>query len=449
MKPVVPSKSWELALGARPAPHTHMHYAGVASTAFVRIDQPRPVLVGDRSAAQPEVGTRRKIWDLDGSLHCSVIGTCLTAGELRALVRKFHAPLGEKPTDHELHTIAVSALTHRDLLAKQIQKALDRSHASCIRHFAEAKSADDLRHLWNEARQAGDIPGAYWAVLTHPRASDALVRQTFGDVHMLSHLVGAANRADIRRLHQLEEEKAALEETLARQQAQLRDGIVARDAKIRELNAALSARIEQQSHVAAASQSYPASEIGTLHALVADLRKLLDREVQRRERAEKRAEELATTHGKSEHARLLLEEEAAALRAELDAAEAQLATTGTEEEMTDNLDLTGITILYVGGRPHQVARLRLLVGQASGQLIDHDGGIEERPDLLAGLVSRADAAFFPVDCISHRAALLLKRLCQQSGKPYVPLRSASVASMLRALRSPDLSLTASSRSAAE
>jgi hypothetical protein len=450
MKPVVPSKSWGLTLGARPIVDAHgMHFAGVASTAFVRIDKTRPVLVGGRSAAEPEVATRRKIWDLDGSLHCSVIGTCLTTGELRALVRKYYAPLGEKPTDHELHTIAVSALSRRDLLAKQLQKALDRSHASCIRHFADAKSPDDLRCLWNEARQAGDIPGAYWAVLTHPRTSDALVRQTFGDVHMLSHLVGAANRADIRRLRQLEDEKALLEEKLARQQAQLRDSIVARDAKIRELNAALSARIEHQSYAATPANLDQASELGTLHALVADLRKLLDREVQRRERAEKRAEELAAASGKSEHARLLLEEEAGALRAELDAVEAQLASTDTGEEMTDNLDLAGITILYVGGRPHQVARLRLLVGQASGQLIDHDGGIEERPDLLAGLVSRADAAFFPVDCISHRAALVLKRLCQQAGKPYVPLRSASVASMLRALRSPDLSLIASSRSAAE
>ena len=134
----------------------------------------------------------------------------------------------------------------------------------------------------------------------------------------------------------MEDEKALLEEKLARQQAQLRDSIVARDAKIRELNAALSARIEHQSYAATPANLDQASELGTLHALVADLRKLLDREVQRRERAEKRAEELAAASGKSEHARLLLEEEAGALRAELDAVEAQLASTDTGEEMTES-----------------------------------------------------------------------------------------------------------------
>jgi hypothetical protein len=261
---------------------------------------------------------------------------------------------------------------------------------------------------------------------------------------MLSHLVGAANRADIRKLHQLEEEKAALEEKLARQQTQLRDGIVARDAKIRELNAALSTRIEQQSR-AASAEAAPLDQ-AVLDGVIADLRKLLDRETARREHAERRAEELAQSLHKNERAKTSAHEELAALRAELDATEAQFVATG-DDAAAEPLDLAGATLLYVGGRPHQIAKLRALVEEASGTLIHHDGGIEERPDLLPGLVSRADAAFFPVDCISHRAALLLKRLCQQAGKPYVPLRSAGVASMLRALRLMNLGTAA--RSAAE
>jgi hypothetical protein len=424
-----------------------LHPINLAATALVHVGKPPRGLIGGHPVSEPEIMTRRKIWDLDGSLHCSVIGTCLTTGELRSLVRKFHAPLGDKLSDHELHTIAVSALSHRDLLAKQIQKALDHRHAACIRQFAKAESIDDLRSLWSEARQAGDIPAAYWAALTHPRTTDSLIRLVFGDVHMLSHLVGAANRADIRRLHQLEEEKASLEDKLARQQTQLRDGILARDGKIRELTTALSAQIGQRSDTHRTAEND--SEIGTLHALVADLRKLLDREIQRRERAEKRNEELTAASVRHERRRVALEEEAAALRAELEAVETQFTATQSDDTLSDGLDLAGATLLYVGGRPHQIARLRAVIEQSSGHLIHHDGGIEERADLLPGLVSRADAAFFPVDCVSHRAALTLKRLCQQSGKSFVPLRSASLASMLRALRSDESGLIASSRSAAE
>ena len=76
-------------------------------------------------------------------------------------------------------------------------------------------------------------------------ATDALMRRAFGDVHMLSHMVGAANRADIRRLRQLEEENAALSAKLDAQQRQLRDGFIARDEKIRLLNEALSRALAQ------------------------------------------------------------------------------------------------------------------------------------------------------------------------------------------------------------
>ena len=45
-----------------------------------------------------------------------------------------------------------------------------------------------------------------------------------------------------------------------------------------------------------------------------------------------------------------------------------------------------------------------------------------------------DVVVFPVDCISHHAAQIAKTQCQQADKRLVPLRSASVTSLLAALR---------------
>ncbi|HEX4366020.1 MAG TPA: DUF2325 domain-containing protein, partial [Rhodopila sp.] len=56
---------------------------------------------------------------------------------------------------------------------------------------------------------------------------------------------------------------------------------------------------------------------------------------------------------------------------------------------------------------------------------------------LPGLVSRCDFALFPVDCISHDAANATKSLCRQAGKRFIPLRSASVTSLLAALQAPE------------
>jgi hypothetical protein len=434
MKPEGRLATWDLEAAIRRPHFDCIEHKGAAAIVLAQFNRGRVALL-HRSPPRPDTrpATPRKIWEMDGSLHCSVIGTCLTSGELGALIGKFHPPLPAKPSDHTLHTIAVSASGQHNLLSKQIQKALDRRHAAALRQFGAAKSNEALRGLWAKARQAGEIPGGYWAILTHPLTSEALLREVFGDVHMLSHLVGAANRADIRKLHQLEGEKAALEAKLARQEAQLRDGILARDAKINELNKALSHQIERQSSGTAQSTNDRSSETAVLHGVIVDLRKLLDREMRRREKAEKRAEELGQTSQRAERARGAMTEELATLRGEIDALEAQLAGE-LPEAGEERFDLAGATLLYVGGRPHQVARLRMIVERASGCFIYHDGGIEERPDLLPGLVSRADAALFPVDCISHGAAQMLKRLCQQAGKPYMPLRSTGVAAMLRALR---------------
>lgn len=387
-------------------------------------------------APAPKPSSRRsKIWELTAMLHCSIVGTCVTTGELRALLRKFDATIDPKATDHELHTVAVAAVGGNNETAKQIQKTLDQRHKLAIGRFATAQTNDALQQRWGEAARGGDIPGAYWALLTHPLATEELARHAFGDVHMLSHLVGAANRADIHRLRELEEQKAELEAKLARQQLQLRDGIMAREAKIRELSTALSARIERE-HAGMPDGADRGSELPALDVLVADLRKQLDIEIRRRERAEKKAQESAAMHAAEDAARTATERELASLRDELDAAEGALAAmSGDDDHDTDKWDLAGLTILYVGGRSRQVSRIKTLVQRANGELLHHDGGIEERPELLAALVARADIAACPIDCVSHTAALVVKRLCRQAGKTFLPLRSSGIASLMRAIGS--------------
>jgi hypothetical protein len=74
-----------------------------------------------------------------------------------------------------------------------------------------------------------------------------------------------------------------------------------------------------------------------------------------------------------------------------------------------------------------------LVERIGAGFLHHDGGIEHGAALLPGLVSRADRVLFPIDCVSHDAVAMIKRLCRQTGKRYAPLRTASLACLLAAL----------------
>lgn len=391
-----------------------------------------------RDDTAPEFGPSRrtKIWEFNTNLHCSIIGTCLSTVELRQILKK----LGLAPpdsTDHDLHGTAVTLAARHDGAAKLLNKALDNRHRLAITQFAKADTEESLRGLWQDALRRGEIPGAYWAALTHPAATPSILRDAFGDVHMLSHLVGAANRADIRRLCQLEADKAALEDRLARQQQALHEAIVTRDARIQSLTQALAGKIASEP---AADPSHATEVNVALRQVVSDLERRLAGETRRRAASDARLAGVQASLEQERAARLKAEREAAALREELDAVEASLApcrdTHNGDARGPSPVD--GVALLYVGARPNQVAHLRAVGERLGATFLYHDGGVEKHTRLLPGLISQADVVLFPVDCISHDAVHAVKLLCRQLGKRFVPLRSASATSLLAALSRPEV-----------
>jgi len=375
---------------------------------------------------------RTKIWEFHGNLHCSIIGTCLSTGELRQVLKKLGIASPDS-TDHELHAAAVGLAGRHDKAAKLLHKALDERHRLPINQFVKATTEDAVRALWREAVRRGEIPGAYWATLTHPATTQALVKDAFGEVHMLSHLVGAANRADIRRLCELEAENTELRARLDRQQLAFRDAVVTREARIRELQDSV-ARLGTVEPAAAGDDS------AVLRHLIADLERRLAAETRRGAALNDKLAAATAALAEQRVACTRAERDAADLRCELDSISDRFAPADDDTAPATVVEqwLHGTTVLHVGGRPNQVAHLRAAAERAGATLLHHDGGIENHLHLLGGLTSQADIVVFPVDCISHHAAQMVKQLCRQAGKRFVPLRSAGASSLLAALRRPDL-----------
>jgi hypothetical protein len=390
----------------------------------------KPPVLCEASSAQP--AKRSKIWDLADTLHCSIIGTCLSNAELRRVLVRLKVTAAETADDHDLHVMGVMLAGRREAGARLLQKALDKRHELTIKQYTTAKDEPALRRMWDASVQIGDIPGAYWALLTHPIASDAIVKKVFRDVHMLSHLVGAANRADIRRLRQLEEQNGRLSEKLDRQQQQLRDGFTSRDETIRRLEEMLTHRPEHRVDDESASRN---QEIEAFRNVIAQVNRKLGQEAAHCERLEQRLNAMSVAVRKTEAELRGAIAERDALARDIESIEDHVVCTleaGTGDS-EGRPKLSGRTILYVGARAHQIPRFKALVERTGARFLHHDGGIEHSAMLLPGLVSRADHLFFPIDCISHDAAAAVKRLCQQLEKPYHPLRTASLAALVSAL----------------
>ncbi len=381
----------------------------------------------DIETAKSSKMLRKRIWDLASHYHCSIVGTCFSTAELRKLLGKL-GMAAPADSDHDLHGRGVGLAARQDMAGKRLNKALDERHQVTIKRYARAKSVEALRALWREDVKSGDIPGGYWAVLTHPASGLELVREAFGYVHMLSHLVGAANRADIRRLQTLEAQNAALTEKVERQQVQIRDTALERNAIVQQLQRDLAGRgvVEQPA----------ADEEASLRSVIADLRRRLDGETRRRTVANERLLRAQTEISEARIATKHAQSVANALRLEIEAVERGLAlrfAAPAEDVAEPAIDLYGMTVLYVGGQPTQLPHLRQAATARGAKLLHHDGGIEDNDMLLAGLVNRADLVLFPVDCVSHAAVGTVKRTCRNAGKTYLPLRSAAVTSFIAAL----------------
>jgi hypothetical protein len=201
---------------------------------------------------------------------------------------------------------------------------------------------------------------------------------------------------------------------------------------IRQLNELLGRQLAHPSEQATGSKIR--EEVQTLTSIITDLNRRLGQETTRRQRLEQRLSALSVALKQMELAFRRVGEERDAARADLEVIEDHIGR--LLEPSAGNgrtLDLSGRTILYVGGRSHQIPQLRALVERTGARFLHHDGGKEQSASLLPGLVSRADALYFPIDCVSHDAVATIKRLCRQLEKPYKPLRTASLAALMSTL----------------
>ena len=393
---------------------------------------------------------RRMLWEIWDGYHCSICGTCLSLGELGKIAAKAGIRFVPQESEHGIHGHFVQLAGKAGRVAKLTHKVLDRKYRSAIDRFRRAKSDIQVAELWDRALAEGDVPGPYWALVTHPRATPVLMVKAFGEVHMLSHLAGATNRADIRRLRALEFERRALSEQLAAMQQRLSD----RDDEHRRLAREQADRLmELRSRLQVAQAA--GARLGEMEERVLEFedgREL--REVRARSAAlESELEEAKRERRNESQRRSSLEEELAGLRsdhremgvtietlnAECDALESLLKSgacdsSGVAVAPGEEVDLCGRRIAYVGGRPGTVGRLRALVERLNGHFVYHDGGVEDHEGQLGRILGQADIVLCPVDCVSHRASLRAKLFCKRTAKPFVPLRSAGLSSFVTGLR---------------
>lgn len=387
----------------------------------------------------PTPGRRRKLWEMPAQRHCPLIGTCLPVAEMRKLATRASYDVRDM-SDYSLHATVVSRCDARNELAELIQRWLEKRHIGAIARFERSKDAAAVMFAWREALAAGDdIAGALWAAWTHPALDEDDGKEIYGDLHMLSHQVGAGARADLRQLDHLKRENARLRDEL--QAFRLGLGAAQRDKD--QATGELQRRLTDAEQ-RAALLPHRELELAEARKAARNYRTVLDR-----------AEALATRIERLEERNVAQARLNEALARDLNeaqnslaAAEAALETAlgvcdGVSDDMSGGAGcgrtcpaeamLAGRCVLCIGGRTGLVDGYRRLVETQGGRFLHHDGGQEESLHRIDGAIATADAVVCQAGCISHAAYFRLKDACKRLGKPCVFVQSPGVGSFARGL----------------
>jgi len=370
------------------------------------------------AAMPPTTGSRRRrLWELGSHAHCPVVGVCVPLERVRVLAKKLLVLQGDED-DYTLHCSLVTAAARRNAVSEALQKDLEQRFALDVRNAAQAKCRESLMTWWRNRAAQGEIAGALWATLTHARCDEWLEMRVLGQVHMLQHQVGAAQRVDIARHRELAAEHQALardyaevqqrvtgwsQERAREQQAWEQERMQFRAALI-GLQTQLAQAQEQLAHWQAARPDLPEREA---------LRERLAEQLERNQALQREVNRLASR-----------------MPAEVVEPPAPLV----EEELpAEPVKLEHRVVLCVGGRGGSVPQYRQAVEGCGAQFLHHDGGSEHKPAQLEPQLAAADLVICQTGCISHDAYWRVKDHCKRHGKRCVFVETPSRSAFERAL----------------
>ncbi len=388
-------------------------------------------------------GRRRKLWEINSNMLCSVVGTCLTLDDLHKISRKLRLKFPAKIASYEIHGHFVQAAAENKAAGRMMHKRLERRHELAINKFARISDPKELEVAWKYAREKGNISGPYWAILSHPVASEELIVRIFGEVHMLSHSVAAANREELEEKNDLHRENFVLGEELNKSRGRLnliekslQDTVNARAREATALDEKVihTQIIEKELHQVKReiAKFKNGSEFVRAEREAEDLRKQLFDLKKRFEKAEGLSEIRKKTLLEMENAKDELLEFNQSIQARCLELEAAVSDSGKDRTSPD-FNLSGRRIVYVGGRSGAMGHFKSVVEQANGIFIHHDGGLEDKIARLPDAIDQGDLVICPVDCVSHSACKVAKKHCKRKDCPFVLLRSSGLSTFVNAL----------------
>jgi hypothetical protein len=377
------------------------------------------------------------IWDINPSLKCPVIGSCLSIDEHRKILKRAGVNVKRK-RPYELHKDIMEHLGYSNKVSDKVNSLLKHKYRDETEKMIKMDESE-LRCLWETELKTGNIGHVLYHISSRSKLSDDFLSEVFGEAHMLSH-TNTINVMETKQdLQKYIDKSVRLEEQLKAEKE--KGKVVKKELKLLEKSVAEKAELLDkalQNPIRKILKSSREDELAKENQLLKEkIRELegenynISGELRRTER-EKRSLQIKSFE---------LENGSQELSAELN----QLIEYVTSfvnckenncDESCPEFNLCAKRILVVGGITKMKHHYRNLI-ESSGGLFDyHDGYMKNGNHNLEARVKRSDLVICPVNCNSHNACLKVKQLCNKHNKDIKMLNSSSISAFSSALYEP-------------
>ncbi|MCK5508513.1 MAG: DUF2325 domain-containing protein [Desulfobacterales bacterium] len=379
--------------------------------------------------------SRLRSWMMHRYFKCPVVGTCLSLEEQKKILKKMGYSIKNRSA-HEIHGIFVHSLSDKNALSKRIDAYLHRKFEHKISKFSSLDRSLFL-DVWKTNFQKGEIAGLLWVAATRPDLKTDDIKSIFGDVHMQMHLNAAWNEKarqrlsfqekENRKLKELLQQESAIRRTLKKENKSLKKDMdesrkgyaffekekVKIEKKLFELNDnseffdLQAENMELRVNVRKLSD-----EVSGYKKWMADLQdqnnKLLGDIDRQRE---------INDHFKKEMERDII----------------RISAMNRCNEICPSFDLCRKRILIVGGIVKIKDRYKKLIEENGGIFEYHDGYMNGGTKGLKKQIRRADMVLCPVNCNSHNACSVAKKIGKKYNRQVHMLAGSGLSAISQAL----------------
>ena len=369
-----------------------------------------------------------KFWKIDPFFKCPVVGICLTLSEQKQVLKKAGiSPKGKSP--FEIHELLVGCADNENRVSKQVDRLANRKFSAETTPLLELNEEVFMGH-WASCFHGGTFVGAFWAAAIRPDLSAEARGRIFGDIHMSMH-GNVEQGIRFKRQLRLYRDEAAKMSVKARDAARSRKKLQKENANLRKDQEDLRNRVASgEKEILRLTEALSdLKSAGRTEALERKIEHLGEDMVDLMETSKEKDKRLAAFQKKNKQLLAELVKQRG-LIASLQKEAEMLIQANFEpnrcDETCPSYDLCQKRVLMVGGLTKMASLYRQVIEAKNGIFEYHDGYMQNGVKNLERRVRRADMVLCPVNCNSHAACDLVKKLGKKHKKPVRLLAGASL-----------------------